>query len=310
MFSGKINGYNYEIEENRIIWFKADQMAEKLGLIGTRNNRRGKTFIRWNTFNNMINGTTSCATVPTSGDNSISIDCGSKGSIAISFPVKSGDYIPYPLVLRIAMRLNNDTAREFQLKLIDIVDSINEDGIYTGNGLIDIGTDVTKENPAAGSTRDIINNTVQGYSRFAKVTKGQAYNKLYQTVENMYGINIPTRKNNYAKKNEVKNYTGTQYIKDNNMENKVGMALACMLYNQANLRTLGVPSPIEISANQQQPITVINNINQQPVDDGYYHPNLKIIAEVTRTANGVKTTCQTLQDDTGKRYFNTKKENI
>ena len=79
MFSGKINGYDYEIDENRIIWFKVDQMAEKLGLIGTRNNRRGKTFIKWNTFNNMIGGTTSCATVPTCGDNSISIDCGNIG---------------------------------------------------------------------------------------------------------------------------------------------------------------------------------------------------------------------------------------
>ena len=69
-----------------------------------------EVILRWNSLNNLINniGATSCATVPTCWDNSISIDCGNKGSIAISFPVNSGDYIPYPLVLRIAMRLNKE----------------------------------------------------------------------------------------------------------------------------------------------------------------------------------------------------------
>ena len=310
MINGKTkDGYDYEIDEKRIIWFKADQMAKELGLVEKKYRKNGGYSIRWNSLNNLINniGATSCA-----NNNMITINCGSKGFTYISLPVKKGDYIPYPLVLRIAMRLNNDTAREFQFKIIDIVDSINENGIYTGNGLIDIGTDVAKENPAAGSARDIINNTVRGYSKFAKITTGQAYNRLYETVENMYGVDIPTRTNNYAKKNGIKRYTKTQYIQDNNMENQVGMALGCMLYNQANLRSLGVPSPIDIVDQRQQPITVINNINQQPVEDGYYHPNpnLKIITEVTRTVNGIKITCQTLQDDTGRRYFNTKEENI
>lgn len=310
---GIAKGYDYKLDDNRIVWFKADQMAVKLGLVEMKYRKNGGFSIRWNSLNNYVKsiGATSCAKNigTTSCANSATIDCGNKGSVTIPFPVKKGDYIPYPLVLRIAMRLNNDTAREFQIELINIVDSINENGIYTGNGIIDIGTDVIKENPSAGSARNIINNDIHKYAKFAGISIGQAYNKFYDTINTLYGINIEARKNNYVKKNDIKNYNNIKYLEDNNMLQNCGMAIECMYYNENNLRHLNVPSPIE-RIQQQAPITVINNINQQPVDDGYYHPNLKIVAEVTRTHDGIKTTCQTFEDDMGRKYFNTKKEQI
>lgn len=42
--NGKINGYDYEIDEKRIIWFKADQMAEKLGLVQFKKKVK---YVRW-----------------------------------------------------------------------------------------------------------------------------------------------------------------------------------------------------------------------------------------------------------------------
>ena len=105
--SGKVNGYDYEIDEKRIVWFKADQMAEKLGLVQFKKKVK---YVRWDTINKFIKDI-----FPTSWENNVIIDCGNKGS-----------YIPYQLVLRIAIRLNNDTAREFQMELINIVDAINE----------------------------------------------------------------------------------------------------------------------------------------------------------------------------------------
>jgi len=64
MINGKTkDGYDYEIDEKRIIWFKADQMAKELGLVEKKYRKNGGYSIRWNSLNNLINniGATSCA---------------------------------------------------------------------------------------------------------------------------------------------------------------------------------------------------------------------------------------------------------
>ena len=50
--NGKINGYDYEIDEKRIIWFKADQMAEKLGLVQFKKKVK---YVRWDYQRNFPN---------------------------------------------------------------------------------------------------------------------------------------------------------------------------------------------------------------------------------------------------------------
>ena len=42
MINGKTkDGYDYEIDEKRIIWFKADQMAKELGLVEKKYRKNG-----------------------------------------------------------------------------------------------------------------------------------------------------------------------------------------------------------------------------------------------------------------------------
>lgn len=56
MINGKTkDGYDYEIDEKRIIWFKADQMAKELGLVEKKYRKNGGYSIRWNSLNNLIN---------------------------------------------------------------------------------------------------------------------------------------------------------------------------------------------------------------------------------------------------------------
>ena len=168
--NGKINGYDYEIDEKRIIWFKADQMAEKLGLVQFKKKVK---YVRWDTINKFIKDI-----FPTSWENNVIIDCGNKGS-----------YIPYQLVLRIAIRLNNDTAREFQMELINIVDAINENGIHTNSDLINIGTRAINN-----LEKEQVQNLLNG-DRFNKYAKSVTINQndfVGTCVDNLI-INCGTR---------------------------------------------------------------------------------------------------------------------
>ena len=78
--NGKINGYDYEIDEKRTIWFKADQMAEKLGLVQFKKKVK---YVRWDTINKFIKDI-----FPTSWENNVIIDCGNKGTTTIPLSYK------------------------------------------------------------------------------------------------------------------------------------------------------------------------------------------------------------------------------
>ena len=291
--SGKINGYDYEIDENRIVWFKADQMAEKLGITRVRNDRKYNKsgHIMWNRFNNFIEDIARRTSAP---GNAI-VDCGNKGYTQIPFPVKKGDYIPYHLVLRIAMRLNNDTAREFQIELINIVDSINENGIYTNNDLINLGTKAIHNNNDE-NLRTVLNNDMRMYARQKGISMGQAYNEFYDRFDRENNMRVNVRANNYARKNNIKNYSTPKFMEDNGMMGNAGNTVYNMAYDSYSLQKFGVPK------------VVVNINSNQEEDDGYYHPALKPVVSVTAVINGKKKTSTTFIDKDGNTFFQNREE--
>lgn len=282
--SGKVNGYDYEIDEKRIIWFKADQMAEKLGIARVRNDRSNKKqYIMWDRFNEFVKD----ICVHTSVD-TFSINCGNKGFVQISFPVKKGDYIPYPLVLLIAMRLNNDIARNFQIELVNIIDAINENGIRTNNDLVNLGTNAANNNEEG--LRTVLNNDMKMYAKQKGITIGQAYKEFYDRFDRENNMRINVRANNYAKKNNIKNYSTPKFMEDHNMMGNVGNTVHNMAYDSYSLQKFGVPK-------------VVVNINTEQEDDGYYHPALKPMVSVTAIVNGKKKTSTTFIDENGNTFF-------
>lgn len=284
--SGKINGYDYEIDEKRIIWFKADQMAEKLGLVQFKKKVK---YVRWDTINKFIKDI-----FPTSWENNVIIDCGNKGTTTIPFPIKKGSYIPYQLILRIAMRLNNDTAREFQMELINIVDAINENGIHTNSDLINIGTRAINNNEE--SLRAILNNDMKMYAKQKGITLGQAYNEFYDRFNRENNMRVNVRANNYARKNNIKNYSTPKFMEDNGMMGNAGNTVYNMAYDSYSLQKFGVPK------------VVVNINSNQEEDDGYYHPALKPVVSVTAVINGKKKTSTTFIDKDGNTFFQNREE--
>ena len=157
--------------------------------------KAGYCLIRWARFNRYI------SEYATSGvQNIITVDCGPDGNIDVKYPVKSGDCIPSMLAFLVAMKAGSKKAREFQRTLLYLIDYVNKQGVITGNPMLDMRSNLLEESPTYGTKRNIINSNVRKYARANKLAFGQAFNKLYETMENIYGINIKARANNYAKK--------------------------------------------------------------------------------------------------------------
>ena len=276
MIENIANGIKYKIDDNANLYFNIDDLAFEIGM--TVKNSINKTYARFSRINRIMN-----SIVSTSGHN-----------FGITLPLHKGDYIPETLAYAFLMRLDSKKASEFQIKLAEIASNIRKSGIKVGNEILDTDYENTSK-----SKKQCFNDAIKNYGKISGKIIGEANKDFVRNYDAKYHTRLNSRIKNYAKKNNKENVSVSDYIDENNLFPNAGKILIEMNYNQNGFGNFGVG------------ITMKDNTHGV-YDDGYYHPstNLKIIAEVTRTANGVKTTCQTLQDDTGKRYFNTKKENI
>ena len=300
-------GIHYYKDDKNIIWVDAADTAKEIGLVDERKSgiKAGYCLIRWARFNRYI------SEYATSGvQNIITVDCGPDGNIDVKYPVKSGDCIPSMLAFLVAMKADSKKAREFQRTLLYLIDYINKQGVITGNPMLDMRSNLLEESPTYGTKRNIINSNVRKYARANKLTFGQAFNKLYETMENIYGINIKARANNYAKKHGYKDYSYCKYLEDNNLLDEAARASYLIMYEDGRYREFGIPAPFFNAPQPIQPIVNVNINNQKDdMDDGYYHP-MKLVASVSRTHDGIKITCETYRDDNGNTRFVTNKIKI
>lgn len=214
------------------------------------------------------------------------------------------------LAFLVAMKAGSKKAREFQRTLLYLIDYVNKQGVITGNPMLDMRSNLLEESPTYGTKRNIINSNVRKYARANKLTFGQAFNKLYETMENIYGINIKARANNYAKKHGYKDYSYCKYLEDNNLLDEAARASYLIMYEDGRYREFGIPAPFFNAPQPIQPIVNVNINNQKDdMDDGYYHP-MKLVASVSRTHDGIKVTCETYRDDNGNTKFVTNKIKI
>lgn len=300
-------GIHYYKDDKNIIWVDAADTAKEIGLVDERKSgiKAGYCLIRWARFNRYI------SEYATSGvQNIIAVDCGPDGNIDVKYPVKSGDCIPSMLAFLVAMKADSKKAREFQRTLLYLIDYVNKQGVITGNPMLDMRSNLLEESPTYGTKRNIINSNVRKYARANKLTFGQAFNKLYETMENIYGINIKARANNYAKKHGYKDYSYCKYLEDNNLLDEAARASYLIMYEDGRYREFGIPAPFFNAPQPIQPIVNVNINNQKDdMDDGYYHP-MKLVASVSRTHDGIKVTCETYRDDNGNTKFVTNKIKI
>lgn len=303
----KMYGIHYYKDDKNIIWVDAADTAKEIGLVDERKSgiKAGYCLIRWARFNRYI------SEYSTSGvQNIITVDCGPDGNIDVKYPVKSGDCIPSMLAFLVAMKADNKKARKFQRTLLYLIDYVNKQGVITGNPMLDMRSNLLEESPTYGTKRNIINSNVRKYARANKLTFGQAFNKLYETMENIYGINIKARANNYAKKHSYKDYSYCKYLEDNNLLDEAARASYLIMYEDGRYREFGIPAPFFNAPQPIQPIVNVNINNQKDdMDDGYYHP-MKLVASVSRTHDGIKVTCETYRDDNGNTKFVTNKIKI
>ena len=308
-------GIHYYKDDKNIIWVDAADTAKEIGLVDERKsgNRAGESFIRWNRMNQYIKsvGELSNNDIAARSDgNMVTIDCGPDGINTIKYPVRSGDCIPSMLAFLVAMKADSKKAREFQRTLLYLIDYVNKQGVITGNPMLDMRSNLLEESPTYGTKRNIINSNVRKYARANKLTFGQAFNKLYETMENIYGINIKARANNYAKKHGYKDYSYCKYLEDNNLLDEAARASYLIMYEDGRYREFGIPAPFFDNPQPIQPIVNVNINNQKDdMDDGYYHP-MKLVASVSRTHDGIKVTCETYRDDNGNTKFITNKIKI
>lgn len=307
MIMNELYGIHYYKDDRNIIWLDAADTAKEIGLVDERKSgiKAGYCLIRWARFNRYI------SEYATSGvQNIITVDCGPDGNIDVKYPVKSGDCIPSMLAFLVAMKADSKKAREFQRTLLYLIDYVNKQGVITGNPMLDMRSNLLEESPTYGTKRNIINSNVRKYARANKLTFGQAFNKLYETMENIYGINIKARANNYAKKHGYKDYSYCKYLEDNNLLDEAARASYLIMYEDGRYREFGIPAPFFDNPQPIQPIVNVNINNQKDdMDDGYYHP-MKLVASVSRTHDGIKVTCETYRDDNGNTKFVTNKIKI
>lgn len=108
---------DYYVDENNIIYFKAEDIAKGLGFERTRI-KNGKEYkeIRWERINQYIS---EFSFPPEVGENLKPTNIG------------PGDYIPENILYRLAMKASSDTAQKFQAWIADeVIPSIRKHGIY------------------------------------------------------------------------------------------------------------------------------------------------------------------------------------
>ena len=140
-----IKGY-YD-DQTATVYLEVSGLAKKFGI--TRNSN-GTEYPRWNRINDMMKDI-----LTTSGQ-----------KFNVSIPLRKGDYIPEDLAYIWVMRLNNDSARDFQETLVRIIKSFRENGIETGNEFMDSLKEFNDKEYANGK-RQILTNGINMYGSAA-----------------------------------------------------------------------------------------------------------------------------------------------
>lgn len=270
-----IKGY-YD-DQTATVYLEVSGLAKKFGI--TRNSN-GTEYPRWNRINDMMKDI-----LTTSGQ-----------KFNVSIPLRKGDYIPEDLAYIWVMRLNNDSARDFQETLVRIIKSFRENGIETGNEFMDSLKEFNDKEYANGK-RQILTNGINMYGSAAGINRGEANKRFQKCFDDMNGTRIKQRAKNYGKKKGVKNMSVNQYIDEHDMYDKAGDALYHLVYGLYEFAKMDVAP---------------NNNQQMNDDDGYYHPenDWHIIASVVWTDQGTRITCETWENGLGTREQRVRKEQI
>ncbi|WP_078434258.1 BRO-N domain-containing protein [Metabacillus halosaccharovorans] len=205
-FKNEIFEVAAKIEKDQIL-FDIEQVATSLGFTQIKNN---KEYIRWETVNRYLNR-------------------------YVSQDVGKGDFIPEPLVYKLAFKASNEIAEQFQDWLaIEVIPSIRKNGSYQSeqpksqleilqisiNQLVEqekrlthvekrlVETEKRQENISdivALNPNDWRKQTTKIVNRIAKKTGGyEQYrnirNESYELLENRAGANLSIRVTNKKKK--------------------------------------------------------------------------------------------------------------
>lgn len=80
-------------------------------------------------------------------------------------------------------------------------------GIKTNSELINMGTEaIQKDTIDEENFRTNLNNAMIMYAKQNNISVAQAYNKFYHYFDMENNMRVNVRVNNYAKKNNIKNY--------------------------------------------------------------------------------------------------------
>ena len=124
----EVQGVRGYVDKNNVAWLNAEDIARKLGFVdyqekvSATSGRKTYEVIRWARINGYLREFEPLVK-------------GTEISALLSKGVGAGDYIPENLFYLLAMKANNEAARDFQWKVAsEILPSIRRDGFYSVYG--------------------------------------------------------------------------------------------------------------------------------------------------------------------------------